>query len=96
MSDAHYLRELRVRVASLRKQLWDASRTLDKLQASPLGKLGDVKRARKDVSAALHASYEVWRIVQDADPTLPPFFSPVTGPDALASDNSRGSDRLGD
>lgn len=85
-----YHRELRVRVANLRKQLWDASRTLDKLQASPLGKLADVKRARKDVSAALHGSYEVWRLIEDAYPA-PPFFGPLEGDspqDPLVIDHS--------
>lgn len=54
------LAHMRVSVAHLRNQLWDASRAMDRLRVT-LAKDPNFKRADKDVKAALHGSYEVWR-----------------------------------
>lgn len=59
--------ELRVLLSRLRNQLWDASRTMDKVQrVFPKDKT--VTRARKDVNAALHEAYLVYMFVRENDP----------------------------
>lgn len=61
---------MRVSVARLRQQLWDASRQLGRLQvAQP--KHPELRRAVKDVNAALHGSYEVWREFEGVLDALP-------------------------
>lgn len=62
------LRRMRVQLARLRNQLWDASRQMD-LVGRVFPKDARVGRARKDVSAALHGAYLTWRILEDAFPS---------------------------
>lgn len=51
---------MRVQLAKLRNQLWDASRQMDPVyKAFP--RLPSIRRARKDVNAALHGAYEFYR-----------------------------------
>lgn len=59
---------MRVHIARLRNQLWDATRQMELVQRTfPRDRL--VGRARKDVSAALHESYlamTVWKEARGA------------------------------
>lgn len=56
--------ELWMLLGRLRGQLWDASRQLDAVQRG-FPKDVKVRRASKDVKAALHSAYILWRAVKD-------------------------------
>lgn len=73
--DLRDVEKLWLQLGSLHRQLWDASRQMDHLQRL-LPKDPVVRRARKDVNAALHGCYVAQRGIKDAFPSLPARFSP--------------------
>lgn len=86
---SRFRRELRVRIAKLRNQLWDASRQVDRVSRTLPGR--ELKRAAKDVSSALHAAYELWRLVEDAYPQDASILSEASPEDEVAQHRPRGA-----
>lgn len=68
------IQKLRLQLGSLQRQLWDAHRQMEHVRRL-LPKDVVVRRASKDVKAALHGAYLAARELQDAYPSLPPLFS---------------------
>lgn len=67
------IEKLWLQLGILQRQLWDASRQMDHV-ARLLPKDGTVRRARKDVNAALHSAFIAQRGMLDAWPSLPKRF----------------------
>lgn len=74
--------ELWMLLGRLRGQLWDASRQLDAVQRG-FPKDVKVRRASKDVKAALHSAYTLWRAVKDGETIYSPGLSEGPSSDSL-------------